>query len=422
MPDIRIQRFEVTVPPGDSQTDIIVGSVRPANTRIVKASPANQMQILSAGFPTVQTRDMLVGLELLDSTTVRIHTSPNKGFSGIVSFSLMEYTGDVGGPNEFTVTRKAIHNPIGSNGIDLTAHGFNFGDPLKATTHIVGVVLDNVVNPDTIGDFYSSSVFYPMRRLIAATSPLEFHQIWVGTSDHAMRVYIEQVEWIGSNWTIAHPPFGLGTANRSDTVPFTVAGGSVGKEYALALSVDWSNTWIEQVRGIDLFTTPALGEVVSHIYPGLPSGTAIFAFAPGGSDTTNAPTNAASFYAISNPDVKVSHQGVRLGTGDAQLQIVNSFGPKTLRIPVRNATAEINAGPDRVVSILAGSPDGLGPSTDASLQFDDDGAMTWRRTFPAAAWDEYIQTIQFGPRSGTDGNIEDLVIRKPEFVVSIKNR
>jgi hypothetical protein len=426
--DFRVQNFKVLVNKGDAETDITLAlPVRPNHTRIIKASPGNQMQILSSDSnPTPSSRDIQVGLELIDSTTVRIHTSPNKTFDAVVVFSLMEYTGATGGVNEFTVSRRAIFNPLGSNGVDLSILGFENGAAGKVTTHIVGVILDNTVGSDSPGDFLDSTLFYPMFRFISDFETMEFQQLWVGMSAHAMWVYTEQVEWVGSNWTISHPPGNLGTPSRADTIPYPFVAQTTGDFGSVENDGLWENSWIETERGVDLFTDPVLGETISHIVahlPGIPPTLSYRVTAPTGADTSDDPTNASSFNVITNPDVKVEHQGVKLPDGGySGLQVFDIDGPKTLQVPLTSNTTTIDAEPDRVFCLLGGEPLGLNGFVDASVQFAGGGKITWRRIKGFATFDEYIQTIQLGLEAGADGTIEDSVIRQPDISVTIKTK
>ena len=428
MGDFRVQNFKVLVNKGDAETDVAIPlPVRTDRTRILKSSPQNQMQVqTSLTSPLLSTRDVQVGLELVDSITVRIHTSPNKKYDGVVVFSLMEYTGVTGGANEFLVSRRALFNPLGSNGVDLSIVGFSNTNAEKITTHIVGVILDNTVGSDSVGDYEVATLFYPMFRFVTDFETMESQQIWVGTSSHAAWVYVEQVEWRGSNWTVNHPPANLGTTGKADTIPFTVAGGT-GTSGFLLNDLLWENTWIEQQRGVDLFTLPVNGETVSHIIPILPGvfeTPAYTAFSPSGADTSNEPTNGAAFYSISNPEVKVQHQGFKLPDGGFDgLRGLDPSNPKTLQVPVGDDTTTIDAEPDRVFAILAGEPVSRGAGfTDGSVQFQGDDAVSFRRSNSLADWNEYIQIVQLGLEAGADGAIEDSVILQPDVSSTIRNK
>jgi len=422
MSDFRVQHFKVLIPAGDSQSDFTIARpVKTDRTRVIKGSPLNQMQAkLPSELDTTFTRDLQIGIELLDSSTVRIHSSANARYDGVAVFSLLEYTGVDGGPNAFTVKRTELFNPLGSNGIDLAAAGFGIeGTPSQTTTHIVGVILDNLVGSDADGDYHGNCVLMPMIRYQTDYDTVEYEQIWVGNSNFATRVWVEQVEWTGSNWTIGFPPFGQGTASRADTITFTTV---LGKTVNLATSFDWNQTWIEQARGFDHFTVAVTNEPGSNITPTLPSGTELLAWTPATGDTTNAPMNGASFYAISNPEIKVAHQGREIGNGDSRLESVALGQPSTIEIPIEEDLVSINAETDRLMSVLAGSSLAANGLSDQSVQVVSSDAVSFRRTKGFAAMREYIQTIQFGLDAGGSGTLEDSVIRQPDWLVSIKNR
>ena len=422
MADFRVQHFEVTVPATGSETDFAIPfRIDPTRTRVMLGSPMRRSQAVPP-VTTILTRDGQVGIEIVDKDTVRIYSSSNARYPLVVSFSLLEYTGDPGGVNEFIVTRTRVYFPAGTNGVDLDALGFSIAPAAaaKTTTHVTGVTLDNEIETDVFGNFDPQVWVMPLVRRDPDLDTITVQQLWTSLSNIAMWAWVENVHWLGSNWTIQFAP---AVSNVSDVITFTTAGGN-GRTVTIG-SVDWGSTWIESQRGVSFFDAVGSGEQVSHIYPIVAQDDKVVAFAPGTAETADEVTNGAAFYTMSNPDIKVSHQGRGTGDGVPGFESIGSNQPRTLQIPVADTTAIIDANPDRALSILHGTPQfpfNQGYD-DASIQFDgDEDGSTFRRSFGEAGWHEYIQTIQFGLEAGASGNMEDSIIRKPSWTVTIQNK
>lgn len=420
MSDFRVQHFEIVVNAADATTDVPIPlPVRMANTRIILSSPGRQMQTLgnSVSDP-LNTRDLQCALELIDVSTVRIHKSPNARYNAVVSFSLMEYTGATGGPNEFTVQRIRVANDIASNGADLTALGFTITFPAKTTTHIVGVILDNELASDTDGDFHGAVQMVPTHRFITDFDTIEFYQLWNGNSNHATWTYLEQVVWSGSNWTITFAPFGQGTADRSDTITFTTAG-SPGKTVELGTTIDWGTSWVEAYRMNPLYMGIINGEGGVSLQPqNFPTSTSVIAFTIAGSETANEATNGATLFLISNPTIFVAQQGSYRATGPAQFFAGN---PKTFLYDVIADVGKISPPLDIGFCVLMGNPAGKNGFSDPGIQYNGDGEIIARRSRGTASFTDITQTIALGDETSESGTIEDMVIRQPAISVTIKS-
>ena len=223
--DFRVQNFELIVPPSEGTTDVSIPMVvNPSHTRVMLASPGLQMVIQNPG-ETAGTRDLKVAIEIIDGLTVRVHSSPNKLYSGIVTFSLLEYTGDAGGPSAFSVVRDAIRIPAGSNGVDVAAlmspTAGGAGTSAYEMPSITGVIMDNTVDSDSDGLYGDDTYVIPLWRRTPTVNDLTVQQLVRPVGGQAVWVYLETVFWSGSNWTVQPAPFGQATAGASDTITFT---------------------------------------------------------------------------------------------------------------------------------------------------------------------------------------------------------
>lgn len=422
MSDFRVQHFEVAILSTAGETDFTIPiRIDPTRTRIMLGSTMRQCQAVPP-VSTTLTRDTQVGLDIVDEDTVRVYNSSNARYPVIVSFALLEYIGDPGGVNEFKVTRTRVYFPAGTNGVDLEVVGFAIaeGEESKTTTHVTGVTLDNEIETDVHGNFDPQVWVMPMVRRDPDLDTITAQQLWTQLSNIAMWVWVENVHWVGSNWTIGFAP---AVANVSDVITFTTAGGS-GRTVTVP-ATDWGSTWVEAQRGVSMFDGVVPGEQVANIYP-IVTGDEVSAFAPSGAETADETANGAAFYMMSNPDIKVAHQGRGIGsTGIVDFELTDGDQPRTLQVPVNPLTATIDGPRDRVVSILHGTPKfPINQSfDDGGVQFDGDAdGITFRRTFGESGWFEYIQTIQFGLEAGASGNMEDSIIRKPSWAATIRNK
>ena len=419
--DFNVQQYEIQIPAGASETTIQARqSFDETRMRVMHSSLAREANLLAydPGVEILESRDFNSRIEIQgNGTEIKVYTNSNGGFDRLLRFSTLEYVGDHGGVNEFTVRRGVRQLSIALELASFTEMGVTSSTAQKLTLHSTGVWFDEAFGDDTGDQESAQTVSTYLQYAPNISTP--FDDLTTGilgydiTEAAFVHVGWEAVNWIGSNWQVEHVPHGMTGLPGSNA--HMVAYNSAGSDRTVTIPDigDWESAWIESSR-LSASSPFVNGELTAYVRKGS-STTTVELFQPTGSLIDVLATNGAVFYVIANPDIYVLHQGFDLGNGTESM---DADGPTKL-IPLATPN-EISDGSPHVVSIAGGLElGGILGFHDLSAMFVSkaEGLRAWRTT-PSGDWLEYIQTVQFEADLSDQVASPKSVIEKPGLSVS----
>lgn len=219
----------------------------------------------TAGSGNYETNDLSLALALTDVDEVTAYrVSGSVSSSMRASFSVVEYVGDAGGPNEFVV-RGRYALALNATTVSTTQAVSGVVDVERCVPFITGILSDA-----TDDDADSGTAIAWM----SGSGTLNLEK---GANAHNVTVYVDVVEFIGSNWTVLHGDSGEVTG---DTGSITLRDGADGTGTATDVS-DWANALIVHTyRGDDSDegTNDAIADTSAIYEPGGDDQTVDWAF------------------------------------------------------------------------------------------------------------------------------------------------
>jgi hypothetical protein len=234
MSDITVQRFQADIPnTGGSASITAVSDLSKAfvligNNRKMSAGPPSNNGSMEL--------DDLAGAMYLSATdsVAILRQSGSLGSDTRFDGEVIEYTGPVGGPNEFTVIGRYSGTVTATNNttsVTVTAPS----DRKKAIPIITGIISSE----NTDGGARGTAICL----MNSDTNVV----VYAGGSASDVTIYFTLVEFTGSNWEVAHG----GTTSTADTGTITLVEESTGNPAGTPKDIgDWSTALIfPQHRG-----------------------------------------------------------------------------------------------------------------------------------------------------------------------------
>lgn len=448
MTDFRIQNFNVALVTAPGETDRmfvpIPQSIHLLHSRLWFAGNHPSANLVVSDELTQsgewESRDFEVCVQIQSSEQIVITWDPTRGdqFQRRLVFSIVEYIGAIGGPNEFTVARGVadIQPADLFAEISLSAMGVTVDTAQKLTLNPTGNFFSNSGAEDTSGDLHLRTTICVGVEFDPNFDTALHGFFQAGVAGVSVQTGWEAINWIGSNWRVARADIGEGQGTLGGWTSFRQA--TLFSFFGQDDPLDWDRAFFEGTRSIQtgIVESPFGGEVTLRFKEDEPLLTKVNI--RGGGQNTGQPSdnltrdNAVCYYCISNVDLFVSQNGKDLLALDANPQEVMKLdGPTRLMTPISkdDGSDVVPSAPSLVTMKLGATNEtvsdvqpNLGIS-DHTMQWDhESGAVREFRTRAQVAgvlfgrW----QMIQWGKDEVDAIDTPRSVIDKPELTASIQ--
>ena len=283
------------------------------NTSITPVSNINSAFVLpnnnrkthagNNGFGTALHGDDLSGARVLtDTNTLTYYRQAGSEATNMrFNSSIWEYTGAVGGPNEFRVISREVFNLKEKNNFStqFLASGWEINKN-KCVPFITGIINDNGGGTQDADSGTAIAYLSSLSNFI--WDPINLN-VLKGSNNNDVTVYVTVVEFTGSNWTVLHGDSGSVAA---DTGSITLRDGAEGTGTETNVNA-WDESIIFSQHLGDTDDTNGINDARSDNWPLMAPGTnnheVNWTFH---SDHDSSGTNRQFVHVLSNPDITVT--------------------------------------------------------------------------------------------------------------------
>jgi hypothetical protein len=266
MTDFKIQHYTTTVTSGASPVDVSIDSVASYGAGGKAFVVLNSVIQSNSGPNTPSTtvysnRPLGVSVAFTSNSNVRVSMEPNAapGVAFRVSFSVWEYTGIAGGPNEWVVRNVSS--------VALPGNGFFPTNPQTGTISITGAsnvndlvaVSNGIFNTQTDQSYDNAMATIEITNINTATVTRGGHdsQAFFKVVNGTLTYHTTIVEFIGSNWNV----------QQYRTISGTITGAGSDVTVSISDVSDWAETFMFSTNSIPI-NTPNLNTCGYTIRPG----------------------------------------------------------------------------------------------------------------------------------------------------------
>ena len=286
MADIAVETFDVDVGASGS-THLLSNDVGDLADAFVRRNCSSDKSSSGPTGSTANTNPNVahIGCELTGTSTITFYR--NQSTTCKVIGEVWRYTGSAGGANEFISRGTYAVSISGTTGSTAVV---GISDRNKCVPFLLGVNTAETSRSD-----YEQCTFYTY---IDASGNVVVGRNNSGTS---ATVYVQVVEFTGSNWSVGH---GVTTSQESaSTVSVTLNTDSTGTGGSTFDVSDWGTAFIEGSMGGDTAET-GLADVMMMLYPG--AGTTSVTVSLREGDTNARNDSSVYIHVVQNDDMIVS--------------------------------------------------------------------------------------------------------------------